>query len=423
LIVTKNKFNEISKLCEDSIHNIDFTGIELPGYFSNKIEEPTEENILYISKFESNYSQKFNCDARSKVLIKCSNDKLLNFILINQNANENFDMKIYLMQILFNFIFAKNNQTYKRKILFITPIKYHINSNIKIVEEDIDIKYNMDEIYEYCLQKRGYSPKIANQIFEDEATKGKIKTDSAYYNSNNNEKIFYKMCEIIPQDSLKNYIHKFILTTEDIFIFRKQFTISYAINNLFSYIISDNILLKNISFEKETGFCIFNTDMSSFKNNQYNEIIQQKKGTPLRLTKNISFFLSVTSIYGIIPEIFYLSCQSLLNKSNDVKNILKICLNDNNIYTNNIKAQNYINKFKYVINLLDDKNYFNNDNIQKSKVNLINKENYDNNEYHQNNKETFDKVNHTKKIIYELIENSMNNDNLKKKTIDYEAWF
>jgi serine kinase of HPr protein (carbohydrate metabolism regulator) len=94
LIVTKNKFNEISKLCEDSIHNIDFTGIELPGYFSNKIEEPTEENILYISKFESEYSQKFNCDARSKVLIKCSNDKLLNFILINQNANENFDMKI-----------------------------------------------------------------------------------------------------------------------------------------------------------------------------------------------------------------------------------------------------------------------------------------------------------------------------------------
>jgi hypothetical protein len=423
LIVTKNKFNEISKLCEDSIHNIDFTGIELPGYFSNKIEEPTEENILYISKFESEYSQKFNCDARSKVLIKCSNDKLLNFILINQNANENFDMKIYLMQILFNFIFAKNNQTYKRKILFITPIKYHINSNIKIVEEDIDIKYNMDEIYEYCLQKRGYSPKIANQIFEDEATKGKINTDSAYYNSNNNEKIFYKMCEIIPQDSLKNYIHKFILTTEDIFIFRKQFTISYAINNLFSYIISDNILLKNISFEKETGFCIFNTDMSSFKNNQYNEIIEQKKGTPLRLTKNISFFLSITSIYGIMPEIFYLSCQSLLNKSNDVKNILKICLNDNNIYTNNIKAQNYINKFKYVINLLDDKNYFTNDNLQKSKVNLINKENYDNNEYHQNNKETFDKVNHTKKIIYELIENSMNNDNLKKKTIDYEAWF
>ena len=424
LIVTKNRFNEISKLCEDSIHNIDFTGIELPGYFSNKIEEPTEENILYISKFESDYSQKFNCDAHSKVLIKCSNDKLLNFILVNHNVDKNFDMKIYLMQILFNFIFAKNNQTYKRKILFMTPIKYHINSDIKIVEEDIDIQYNMDEIYEYCLQKRGYSPKIANKIFEDEAEKGKINTDSAYYNnSNNNEKIFYKMCEIMPQDSLKNYIHKFILTTEDIFFFRKQFTISYAINNLFSYIISDNVLLKNISFEKETGFCIFNTDMSAFENNQYNEIIEQKKGTPLRLTKNISFFLSITSIYGIIPEIFYLSCQSLLNKSNDVKNILKICLNDNNIYTNNIKVQNYINKFKYVINLLDDKNYFTNDNIQKSKVNLINKENYDNNEHHQNNRETFDKANHTMKIIYELIENSMNNDNLKKKTIDYEAWF
>ena len=65
------------------------------------------------------------------------------------------------------------------------------------------------------------------------------------------------MCEIIPQDSLKNFIHKFIETTEDIFIFRKQFSISYSINNLFSYIISDNILLKNISFNKETGFCSY----------------------------------------------------------------------------------------------------------------------------------------------------------------------
>ncbi len=292
-----------------------------------------------------------------------------------------------------------------------TPIKYHINSNIKIVEEDIYMKYNMDEIYEYCLQKRGYSPKIANQIFEDEAKKGNINTDLVYYSLNIKEKLFYKMCEIIPQDSLKNYIHKFISTTEEIFIFRKQFAISYAINNLFSFIISDNIMLKNISFDKETGFCTFHTDISLFKNNQYNDILEQKKGTPLRLTKNISFFLSITSIYGIVPEILYFSCQSLLNKSNNLKNILKICINDYNIYTNNLVdtiSQNYITKFKYVINTFDD--------------NSIKKED-NNNEHHQNKNRTFDKTNKTMKIIYELIDNSMDNDNLKKKTIDYEAWF
>ena len=366
IIVTENKFKQLSKLCEGKIYNIDFNNIELPGFFSNKIEEPTENNMIYISKFESEYSQKFIIDARSKILIRCSNDKLLNFIIVNQNADKNIDMKIYIMEIIFNFIFAKNYQTYKRKVSFINPIKYHISSNIKIVEEDIKIKYNMEDIYEYCLQKRGYSPKIANQLFEEEAKNLNVKYDLLYFSSENNEKLFYKMCKIIPQDSLKNFIHKFILTSEDILLFRKQFTISYSLNNLLCFIFSDNILLKNISFSKETGFCTFNSDLTLFNDNEYKEIIEQKKETPLRLTKNISFFLSITSIYGIIPELFYFSCDALIKKQKILKNILKITLDNNN--NNNkidILVQNYINKFKYILNIFNDKDY----NNQKSKSN------------------------------------------------------
>ena len=435
LIVTENKFQKLSKLCEEDINNIDFNSIELPGYFSNKIEEPNEQNMIYISKFESEYSHKFITDARSKVLIKCSNDKLLNFIIVNQEADKNIDMKIYMMQILFNFIFAKNYQTYKRKVCFITPIKYHISSKIKIVEEDINIKYNMDEIYEYCLQKRGYSPKISNQIFEEEAKKLNVNTDLVYYSSENNERLFYKMCKIIPQDSLKNFIHKFIMASEDILLFRKQFAISYSINNLLSFIFLDNIILKNISFNKETGFCSFNTDLTLFTDNDYKEIIEQKEGTPLRLTKNISFFLSITSIYGIIPGVFYFSCDALLNKPKILKSILKICLDNNNKNNDNKIDKivcNYMNKFKFVLNITDDKEYFGNKNLQRIKSetfiskdssNEINYMNNINNNEDDKDKEEENNKNKQMKIIYELIENSMNNDNLKKKTIDYEAWF
>ena len=432
LIVTENKYKKLVELCEEKIHNIDFSNIELPGYFNNKIEEPNENNMIYISKFESEYSQKFITDPRPKVLIKCSNDKLFNFIIVNQDAEKNIDMKIYMMQILFNSIFAKNYQTYKRKVCFITPIKYHISSKIKIVEEDIYNKYNMEEIYEYCLQKRGYSPKISNQIFEEEAQKWNVNTDLVYYSSENNEKLFYKMCKIIPQDSLKNFIHKFILTSEEILLFRKQFTVSYSINNLLSFIFSDNILLKDISFNKENGFCSFNSDLTLFTDNEYKEIIEQKDGTPLRLTKNISFFLSVASIYGIIPGVFYSSCEALLNKPKIIQNILKLCLdnnNDNNSSKVDRIVNNYINKFKFILNLYDD----NNQSIQKMKSdNFIGKENQNeigdsrdkdnNNDTNKENKNNEVKKS-SMKIIYELINNSMNNNNLKKKTIDYEAWF
>ena len=418
LVATENKFRKFTKLCEENIYNIDFNNIELPGYFSNKIEEPTEQNKIYISKFESEYSPKFINDARSKVFIKCSNDKVLNFIIVNQDADKNIDMKINIMKIIFNFIFSKNYRTYKRKICFISPIKYHISYEIKIVEEDISDKYNMDEIYEYCLQKRGYSPKIANQIFEEEAIKLNVNTDLVYYSSDNNERLFYKMCEILPQDSLKNFIHKFILTSEEIFIFRNQFTISYSINSLLSFIFLENIIPKNISFNKETGYCIFNTDLALFTDNEYKEIIEQKDGVPIRLTKNISFFLSISSIYGIIPGIFYFSCDALLNKPKILKSILKICLDkDNNDKNIDILVKNYINKFKFILNINDE-------NIQNKEINIIidNNVNEYNNNINQNNIQNDDNQKSTK-IIYDLIDNSMNNDKLKKKPIDYEAWF
>ena len=64
----------------EKIYNVGFNNIELPGYFSNKIEEPNEQNKLDISKFVSEYSHHYNNDAKPKVLIRNSNDKLLKFI-------------------------------------------------------------------------------------------------------------------------------------------------------------------------------------------------------------------------------------------------------------------------------------------------------------------------------------------------------
>ena len=407
LIVTENKYEKLSKLINEKLYNTDFSNIEIPGYFSNKMIEPNEQNIIYISKLESEYSYKLITDARAKVLIRCSNDKLMSFILENQDADKNIDKKIYIMQLLFNYIFEKNYETYKRKVKFYVPIKYFINSKLKIIEEDIYYRYNMDEIYEYCLQKRGYFPHIAYQIFEEEGKKNKLDSNYLYYSEKNNEKLFKRMCKILPQDSFKNFVHKFILTSEDILLFRKQFTTSYAINNLMNFIILDNTILKNISFNKETGLCVFNTDLTMFADNEYKELIEQKLGTPLRLTKNINYFLNVTSIYGIIPGVFNFSCKALLNKSKILKSILKICLDNNSDRI----ANNYMNKFKYVLNILDDKEYFNNNSIGNNNMII---------EDSDNKKDLKDG---NMKNIFELIDNSMNDEKLMRKSIDYEAWF
>ena len=262
----------------------------------------------------------------------------------------------------------------------------------------------MDEVYEYCLQKRGYDPHISYQVFEEEGTKNNLDQNYLYYSDINKQKVFEKMCKILPQDSFKNYVHKFILSSDDILLFRRQFAISYGINNLMNFIFNEDIILKNISFNKDNGFCFFNTDLTMFTDNEYKDLLNQKTSTCLRLTKNISHFLNMTSVYGIIPNIFYFSCKALINKSSILKAILKICLDNGNNYQKIEKiANNYINKFKYMINDKEDKDYFVMDN--------------------DNNNMEIDEDNKELKNIMELIENSMSDEILKKKPIDYEAWF
>ena len=420
LILLESEYKKNSNLMINKLYNTDFSNIELPGYFSNKIIEPNEQNLIYISKFESEYNFKYNSDARTIIFIKGNNDKLISFIVENQDANNNFNNKINVLKILFNFIFQKNYETYKRKIKFNTPIKYFVSSKIKIIEEEINLKYNMEEIYEYCLQKRGYDPYIAYQIFEEEGEKNKLDSNYLYYSKINNENVFKRMCKIIPQDSFKNFIHKFILNCEDILLFRKQFTVSYAINNLMNFIISDNTILKNISFNKETGLCIFNTDLKEFPFNNYKELEEQKSGTPIRLTKNINNFLSISSIYGIIPGVFYFSCKALINKQKILKTILKLCLGNNiDIYKQvEIHANNYINKLKYVINIEDDPEYFQNKTIRN---NLL--DNSDDDNIMSDKEIKGDNTDGNMKNIFEIIENSMNDDKLMRKSVDYEAWF
>lgn len=113
--MTENKYEKLSKIIDEKLYNTDFTNIEVPGFFSNKIIEPNEQNTLYISKLESEYSYKLITDARTKVIMRCSNDKLMSFIVENQDADNNIDKKIYIMQILFNYIFEKIMKHIKEK--------------------------------------------------------------------------------------------------------------------------------------------------------------------------------------------------------------------------------------------------------------------------------------------------------------------
>ena len=72
------------------------------------------------------------------------------------------------------------------------------------------------------------------------------------------ERVFYRICQVFPINSFKSFVHKYITTSDDIFVFRKQFATSYGLNSILGYMFFESIIPNNISFNKETVYCAFN---------------------------------------------------------------------------------------------------------------------------------------------------------------------
>ena len=395
-LTTENNYTELTRVFNNKLYNMKYEGVEIPGIYSNKIIEPSEDNVIKIYRFESEYTYKFLNFLNKRLLIRGTNDKIFNFTLSNEINSDSIDIKILQFQCLLNYIFSKNKDTYKQKIKFNVPIKYFISNRTKMIQEETS-QYYMNDVLEFCLQKKGYDPEISYSIYEEEAKKYSQEIIS-YDSIEIKEKVFYKMCHILPVNSFKSFVHKFITSADDIFVFRKQFATSYGLNSILGYIFLESIKLNNISFNKETGSCAFH----DIKYLQFKD----RKMDHIRLTKNISYFLTPQCLYGIIPTVIHATVSAIFNKSDLIHKIL-FCVVFNN-YRDVVSVddiQKYINifmrKIDYLRNCKDDLNNFNDDNIVIEKYDIEN----------------------PLKVIYEIIENSLNEDNLKKMPLFIEPWF
>ena len=100
------------------------------------------------------------------------------------------------------------------------------------------------------------------------------------------KRVYNNMTEILPAYSLKNFVHKFIVNSDEIFIFRKQFSVSFALNNFMNYCfrIYDRILNK-ITLNKESGAVTFHDAKINLSEAFPMEF---KESVSLRLSRNFS---------------------------------------------------------------------------------------------------------------------------------------
>jgi hypothetical protein len=101
-LVTENHYEELQNVLESKLYNTNFEGVEIPGLYSNKFVEPTSENRICISRFESEYNSKFLIFLNKTLLIRGTNDKIYNFTLAKQSYLDSNDPKTTLLQCLLN---------------------------------------------------------------------------------------------------------------------------------------------------------------------------------------------------------------------------------------------------------------------------------------------------------------------------------
>lgn len=287
-LITESNFKDLTNIINNKLYNTNFEDVEIPGYFMNKITEPNNENKVYITRFESEYNFKFINFSHKKLLIRGSNEKLFHFSIVFETHKENTEQRISQLQTLFNNIFASNKDTYKSNVKFILQIKYQITNNFKLIQEDTN-QYYLNEIFDFCMQKFSHDPEIASTIYIEEMKKLDNSNNLSkldFYNENILNKVYEKMCQIVPIYHLKNFIHKFIINCDEIFIFRKQFTTSFAINNFLMYILKTQhgMKLNKISFNKETG----SVSIHDLKYDSYALYQINRQPVPFRLSRNIN---------------------------------------------------------------------------------------------------------------------------------------
>ena len=256
-------------------------------------------------------------------------------------------------------------------------------------------QYYMNDVLEFCLQKKGYDPKIVYSIYEEESKKSN-KEIISYDDKEIKERVFYRMCEMLPVNSFKSFVHKFITSADDIFVFRKQFATSYGLNSIIGYIFLESIKLNNISFNKETGSCAFHDIQYLY--------FEDREIEQIRLTKNISYFLTPQCLYGIIPTVIHATVSSIMNKCDLIEKILfSVVFNNyrNVLIVNDIQKyiDIFIGKIKYLRNYKDEDNTELNTFEEKSNAD------------------------YPLKIIFKIIDNSINENNLKIMPLTTDPWF
>lgn len=276
-----------------------FDEVEVPGQYL-KFED-SNADFVKIQRFNPTYEWirvSGSCTRRLTIL---SNKGTLHTFAVQLPAMRHGKREDRMLQLLrcLNRILEKRRETRRRGLVFSTPATIPFSGQLRLIESDHTL-ISLQEIYEkHCAEAgfhrdapvmswaekmRAMAPSINNTV------------EAASVRLDLLNEISVKM---VPETVLSKYLLRTMATPSDLWVMRKQFTLSMASSIFITYVLFlSSRLPSRISLSRSSGLVVMSDVLPSLATG--NAQFRTTEQVPFRLTPNLQHFMGPVGIEGLL---------------------------------------------------------------------------------------------------------------------------
>ena len=303
--------------------------IELPGEFLL----PKHNNYyVKIARFMPRVDvvhNKHNTAAR-RLYIRGHNGKIYPYLILNDPSLESRNEERVLQTLrLLNHYLGKQKETARRFLNFTAPKVVSISPTMRLVEDNCASLSLLDIYKQYCSIKNMDIDQPINRYYERLAS---IQSKGSQASHQVLRDILKEIqSTLIPSTMLKQWAISTFNSATDYCMFRKQFTLQFALCNVAEYVLHlTRQNLDMIYIHQDSG--LINISYFRFDIDDATGELASNRAVPFRLTPNINELITSIGINGGLIASMIATARCLVQPNFKVSAILRAILRDEFLY-------------------------------------------------------------------------------------------
>lgn len=299
--------------------------IELPGEFL----VPKHNNYyVRIARFMPRVDvvHKHNTAAR-RLYIRGHNGKIYPYLIVNDTSLMESRNEERVLQVLrlFNHNMSKQKETARRFLNFTVPKVVAISPQLRLVEDNCDSLSLLDIYKQYCFSKNMDIDQPVNRYYERLAN---VQSKGSQASHQVLRDILKEIqSTLVPSTLLKQWAISTFNSATDYCMFRKQFTLQFALCNVAEYVLHlTRQNLDMIYIHQDSG--LINISYFRFDTDDLNGELAANRPVPFRLTPNINELITSIGVNGPLTASMIATARCLVQPNFKIPNILKAILRD-----------------------------------------------------------------------------------------------